>query len=224
MNVILEGFEPIEEAFGRLKIAPLEAAGEEKIIIYKNANLRLGEFFPREVNPTSLYVLSHSLRLIRQMRAQLVDRYQIDILQLTSILHIRDGDGELDKYDKVIGIAPPFVEIYEEIIQIIPHPEDRCPPGPLPLQIPILKDGIHRAWIAKELGVKLSCIVASGALKKHLPYAYPNDWLQVRVYDKKPEQKKYYRRQNPYSFMRPLRVLRQTSDTPPPPEWNRKIP
>jgi len=213
--ITLERIESIEKAFARLKAASLEAANGEEIFIYRNATMRLAEFLPEEINPTSLYVLRDQLELLRKIRKQLIDRYRIDILQLSSTIHLKTEDGRL------LGMAPPLVEIYEESVQIISQQGDRSPPPMLLLQVPILKDGIHRAWIAREEKSAIRCIVVHGALKTYLPYAYPNAWAQVQVYDIKPENKKFYRRQNLYSYMRPLRVLRQTGDTPPLPEWGR---
>jgi len=215
MTTVLERIEPIGEALARLRAAPLEVTGNEIIPIYRHATLRTGDFFPDELNPTALYVLARQIEYLQNMRRELLARYQIDILRLSSILHLRDErDGRL------YGMAPPFVEIYEERVQIQPLPGDR-EPSPLSLKIPILKDGIHRAWIAREERVMLGCIVAHGALPDHLPYAYPNEWSQVRVVDGRPEQKKIYRRQVPYSYLRPLKALRQTGDEAVPSEWGR---
>ncbi len=144
-----------------------------------------------------------------------MDRYQIDILKLSSILQLKTAEGQL------LSMAPPFVEIYEERVQIISAVGDNDPPPALSLKIPILKDGIHRAWMAKEENIALRCIVVHGALRNNLPYAYPNAWPQVQLCDAKPIHKKYYRRKNPYSYMRPLKALRQAGDTPLAPEWGR---
>lgn len=213
--ITIEKIEPIEKAFTRLRRAPLEEAGDEEILIYQNASMHLADFMPDELNPTSLYVLKDQLEFLRIIRGQILDRYQIDILQLSSILHLRSEDGRL------LGMAPPIVEIYEETVRIVPLAGDRRPPATLSLQTPILKDGIHRAWIAREEGLVLRCVVVHGALKGYQPYAYPNAWSQVQIHDSKPKHKKFYRRQNPYSFMRPLKALRQTENTPPLPEWGR---
>lgn len=216
MAITLVRIEPIEKAFARLREAPLEAAGEEKIFIYHTATMRLADFLPNELNPTSLYILKDKLKLMRDIRKQLLDQYQIDILRLSDVLHLKTEDG------KIFGMAPPFVEIYEERIKIVPLPKDRKPPHTLLLQIPILKDGIHRTWIAREENVAIRCIVVHGALKENMPYAYPNHWSEVNVYETKPNQPKYYRRQNQYSYMRPLSTLRQTDNNPSKPEWDRK--
>lgn len=210
----LEHVEPIVDAIARLRAAPLEAAGNEIIPIYRDATVRIGDFFADEINPTSMYVLRGRIERLQIMRRELIDRYGIDILQLSSILHLRDAHG------KLYGMAPPVVEIYEERVQIQPSLGDLTPPT-LSLKLSILKDGIHRAWIARKEGVMLKCLVIHGALPNHLPYAYPNEWSQVEVREETPARKKFYRRPIPYSFLRPLKALRQTGDTTPSPEWGR---
>ena len=214
MDIRIERVVPLEEGYQRLRQAPLDAAGEASIRVYQDAVMRLGTFCPKELNPTSLYVLRSNLEVQLALREQLLDRYGIDTLKLSSLLHLRDGT-------MVTGMAPPFVEIYDEQVQIIAKPGDRTPPQPFWLRIPILKDGIHRAWLAEEFGMPMHCIVVHGAPREHLPYIYPNEWSQVSVYDAVPPQKKFYRRQEPYTFMRPLRVLRQTEAITPPPQWGR---
>lgn len=215
MPVKIEKVEPIETAFARLRKAPLEATESlGKILIYENATMRICDFIPDELNPTSLYVLKAHLDSLKQLRKELLEQYQLDIFKQTDILHLRTENGQ------VIGLAPPFVEFYEETVRIISLPGDRIPPI-LEIQIPVIKDGIHRIWLAKQENASINCIAVSGALTRHRPYAYPNSWSEIRVYDSKPELKKYYRRQKEYSNLRPLKVLRQTGDEPPPPEWGR---
>lgn len=211
----LERIEPIEKAFARLRESTLEEAGNEDIFIYRHASMRIADFLPDELNLTSLYVLNDHIESLRALRAEFIDRYGIDILQMLYILHIRTEDGRL------VSMAPPFVEIYKETVRVIPRNGDRLPET-LSLQVPILKDGIHRAWIAREEGIPIKCIVIRGALEDYPPYAYPNAWDQVQLYDTKPPAiKKFYRRQTQHSYMRPLRALRQIGDTPPPREYGR---
>lgn len=216
MNVELVGRKPIEIAFERLRAAPLEAAGDEEIFLYRDATMRLGDFHPDELNLTSLYVLEPNLAIQRDLHRTLLERYDIDTFGLSEVLHLKTGA-------EIIGMAPPVVEIYEETVHIVPRPGDRMPPIPLVLKIAIVKDGIHRVTLARELGKMLRCIVISGADQWILPYAYPNHWGQVQIYPTKDAVplKKFYRREDPYSFMRPLKVLWQVGYTPTASQWNR---
>lgn len=216
MNVELVGRESIGRAFERLRAAPLEAAGGEEIFLYRDATMRLGDFHPDELNLTSLYVLEQNLAIQRDLHRTLLERYDIDTLRLSEVLRLKTGT-------EVTGMAPPVVEIYEETVHIVPRAGDRMPPIPLVLKIAIVKDGIHRVTLARELGKMLRCVVISGADRRILPYAYPNHWSQVQIYPTKDEipLKKFYRREDPYSFMGPLKVLRQVGDTPTASQWNR---
>lgn len=114
-----------------------------------------------------------------------------------------------------------MVEIYEDTVRFIPGIGDRLPPQQTLLKVLILKDGIHRTALARELGETIRVVIISGADRRVLPYAYPNQWSQVRIYDEKPKFKKFYRRPDPYTLMRPLKVLRQVGEAPPPSQWNR---
>lgn len=212
----IEKIEPVEEAFARLRAAPLDAANGEEICIYRNAQMRIADFYPGELNPTTLYVLRKQVELLRAMRLQFIEQYGIDILRQSNILHVRTDSGEM------LGMAPPFVEFYVETVSIVARDGEKDPPAPLSLKIPILKDGMHRAWLARELGLPIRCVAVHGALEAYRPYAYPNSWADVKLFDETPKLKKHYRRPDAYSFMRPLRVLRQIDANAAPAQWGRK--
>ncbi|MBI2122288.1 MAG: hypothetical protein HYT98_04170 [Candidatus Sungbacteria bacterium] len=122
MRIILERVEPFEKAFARLRESPLEQAGDEKILIYRDANIRLAKFYAAELNPTALYVLDHKLEFQREMRRYLLDRYQIDTFNPPGILHLRNEEGKLE------AMFPPFVEFYPEQLRILPKKGDNTPP------------------------------------------------------------------------------------------------
>lgn len=214
MNVTLERIIPIAEAFERLRKAPLDAAGDEKILVYEHADMRLADFYPDDLNPTSLYVLRKNLEVQRCLRQIVLERYGIDTLDLTAVLCLKTSEG-------IIGLAPPVAEIYEERVQILPKEGDREPLPTQNLRVLMLKDGMHRAWLAREEGRHIRCVLIRGARHDCAPYIYPNEWSQVCLVDAVPPLKKYYRRQNIYSFMRPLRALRQVDDTSVPVQWGR---
>lgn len=214
MHITLEKIIPIEQAFARLRYAPLDAAGDKTILVFEDASIRLCDFRPQELNPMSCYVLRRNLELQRELRTWLLQQHNIDTLQLSSLLALRTDEG-------IIGMAPPIVEIYEELIMVYVRMGDRLPP-PRAVKIPIIQDGIHRMWLGRELGIPVRTVTIEGALREHLPYAYPNSWHEVQIYESPPEMKKHYRRMKPYSFMRPFHIMRQVEDTPPPVEWGRK--
>lgn len=203
-----------QETFDLLRAAPLENTGDEEIFIYRNATMRLASLWPEEVNLTSLYVLQDRLDFQRELRAHLLKEYEVDTLQLSSVLTLQNGD-------KQFGMTPLYVEIYQETVQIIPLPGDRLPPKEVSLRVPILKDGLHRMWLAREEGIQAGCILIHGALKEYPPYAYPNSWEEVSVCEEIPKTKKFYRRQQPHTHMRPVDTLRTAADAPSITEYGR---
>lgn len=215
MRITLERVEPFEKVFARLREAPMEKAGDEKILIYRDANIRSAKFYAAELNPTSLYVLDYKLEFQRNLRIHLLDRYQIDTFDPPGILHLRNEEGKLE------AMFPPFVEVYGEHLRILHKKGDNVPPKEQNLLISILKDGIHRVYNVHKKNESFLCILVSGALPEPRPYIYPNAWDEIQICDKIPAVKKYYRRQDPYTFLRPLTALRQTGEELVPPQWGR---
>ncbi len=109
-------------------------------------------------------------------------------------------------------MIPPYVEISEELVRIIPLDGDREPPPSQILNVPILIDGLHRAALADEEKIPLRCIVCSGNFdRRYLYTSYAAHGSEIKLYKKVPPVKKRYRRQKEYSFMRPLEVFRLTN-------------
>lgn len=206
MDIVLERTIPIEDAFACLRSALLENAGGQEIRFYQNARLRLADVYPDELNPAALYILRDNLEFQRALREHLLREYRIDTLQLSSVLHLKTPNG-------LIGMAPPYVEISEEMLMFVGQEGDRRPPGRLTLRMPLLIDGFHRAYLAHENGLPVRCVVASNLPRAYAYCAYPCAWDQVAVHDAVPKVKKFYRRQDAYTFMRPLDALRQLPNT-----------
>ena len=209
MIVTVERIEPIEIAFERLRNAPLQATGGREVFSYKNAVMRLADFYPQELNPSTLYIIKERLETQRALRQALLEQYQIDSFRLPGILHLNISGGSF-------SLAPPFVEVYEETVQIIRREGDRAPPRGI-VNVALLVDGSHRAWIAREEKTTIRCAVVRGASREYLQYAYPNAWSDIVICTNPPKNKKHYRRKDPYTFMSPLSVFRGDN-----PEWNRK--
>lgn len=201
MNVeIVEEFSLLD-GFRNMKNAPLENAGKEEIFFYKDASFRLGEFYAEELNPTSLYALRENIGFQRELRERLMSRYDIDTLALDRVLHLKVDE-------KKEAMMPPYVEISEETLRIFSKRGDYTSPVLQILNVPLLIDGIHRVLLARELNLPVRCIVVRGINRRYLHCAYPNTWSEVALVGKVPEQKKFYRRREKYSFMRPLDVMR----------------
>ncbi len=213
MNILVEKRIPIEEGIAALRLAKLENGGDAEIFFYQNARVRLAEFHPEELNPVALYALEKNLQMQRELREQLLTQ-GIDILKLSEILHLRVDEGD------TVAMVPPYVEISEERLSLVANEGDRLPPEQQVLRLPLLIDGLHRALLAHELDETLSCLVVSN-LPDAYPYAsYPVAWDQVVVGREVPKVKKFYRRQDPYTFMRPLDSLCLLTQVAP--EYGRK--
>lgn len=214
MRVVLERRIPIQTAIVSLKHARLENTGEQKVYFYKHTEIRLASMHPEELNPVALYLLRKNFQVQRALREHLLNEYGIDTLSLSEVLHLRTESG-------LIGMIPPYVEISEEVVSFLPREGDRLPPEKQTLCAPLLIDGLHRAYLARELGVSVGCLVVRNTPKEYPYAAYPCSWNQVILGDEVPKVKKFYRRQDPYTFMRPLDVLRQLPKTDTP-EYGRK--
>jgi len=213
-DITLEGIEPIEEAFVRLRAAPMDKTGGEKILVYEHAELSVRDVDLDLVSPTSLYALEENLAFQRELREHLLATEGIDTLYLPGVLRLRGPDG-------VIGMAPPVVEIYQDTVSVSPQEGDQVHDKPIVMDFAILLDGIHRGILAREVGVTLRCVVIQHALLGLLPYAHPNSWDEVRVCKTVPAVKKRYRRQDNYSFMRPVKYLGQVSGNAPVTQYGR---
>ena len=214
MDITIERVVPIEKMFQELKGAVLENANRE-ILYYQNATLRVAELHPNEINPASLYLLEENLAFQHALRTHLLHRYGIDTFRLSNILHLKNGQH-------MFGMAPPYIEISEEKLALAPKPGDHAPPKEQTLKIPLLIDGIHRVWLAREENITVRCIIAHGTHPEYLNYAYPNEWHEVKICKTVPGVKKFYRRKVHYSFMIPLTILRKTDDAPPKVEHGRQ--
>lgn len=201
MDITLKEVIPIDLAFEAARSAPLEAAGGAEILFYRDAVFRLAQFHPDELNPASLYILRKNLDFQYELRAHLMDRYGLDTLQLSDVLHLQDGD-------KVFGMIPPYVEIIQERVGIVSADGDRLPPAVQRVTLPVLVDGIHRVWMAREIDMSVRCIAVRNTSLDHNYSKYPVEWSEVSIYNEVPKEKARYRRQDKYSFMRPLDTLR----------------
>src|SRR3989344_4930505 len=100
MKIAIHRIELIEDAFLRLKEAPLDASGDERIPIYRNASVRLADFYPEELNPTSCYVLRKGLEVQRELRGIFLEKHRIDTFWQSAVLHYETEEGQFD-------LAPP---------------------------------------------------------------------------------------------------------------------
>jgi hypothetical protein len=73
------------------------------------------------------------------------------------------------------------------------------------MELPLVNDGLHRVWLARELGLPVRVIAVRGAPPEHPYYAYPASWSAVRLVDEVPTDKnlrKRHRRADYYALYR----------------------
>lgn len=178
--------ENFSKGFDRLKYAKLELAGNLDLYEYKSAEFLTDSFAYDVVSPTTYYALNTHLEFQKKLKKDLTT-VGIDLFNLPGIVYFKTNN-------RIYGLVPPIIEIYEEI-----DGKDNY----------ALQDGVHRFLLAKQFGVMQKCIVIinKNANRDFLPYAHTNTWEEVILCDKVPSVKKNYRRHPNYSFMRPLRSI-----------------
>lgn len=201
MKVSIEKRLPLSEAITAYKQAELEESGDQHVLLFRDAEIRLVEFYPDELNPVALYAKKENLDFQRKLRKHLLRKYGVDTLALTEVLHLRTEKG-------LVGMIPPYTELSEEDLSLIAREGDRPPQERQTLRLQLLIDGLHRGLIAREEGVSITCLSVRNIPRSHPYPAYPCGWEQVVVGDEVPPLKKYYRLQDKYTFMRPLDALR----------------
>lgn len=181
--------EDFEICFQWLRYAYLENS-DKKIRPYLNAKISTRKFETKDVLPTSYYALNDHLNYLVNLESKFSDK-NLSIFNLPGIVYYR-CDGIIK------AIAPPFVEIYPE----------NCF-GNEDILVKSLQDGVHRFLLAKRMSINQKCILIDNKMAdtNYLPYAIPNNWDEVVIYNKVPKIKKNYRREDNYSYMRPLSAL-----------------
>ncbi len=148
---------------------------------YENATIRYEEMPLEEMQPTQLYILRNHLEIQNNIRNELIEKGH-DSLRLY-------GSVVLKNAEVTVGMMPPVVEDDEEY-------------GPC------LLDGTHRAYLAKQLGMRTLGVLRISGVPKDMPMiAYPNGWEELVEYYSIPDdksKKKYYRNlpKNKYEYYR----------------------
>ena len=145
--------------------------------IFKNAKITLKENLnPDDIKFAQYYVLEKDLNEISATRKELL-KYGVDIFKLNGFIRVFYRDEE-DCQVKVFDVLPPVVEISEA--------DDG---------IPLLDDGMHRVYLAREAGSTINVIEIEGADPNYPYYAFPNyeGWNNLKKCKEVPDIKKNYR-------------------------------
>src|SRR3989344_1809395 len=154
--------EDFKLGFNRLKDAKLELAGDLEKYEYRKAEFKVENLKYFQINPSAYYALKSKLEFQREFYRVLTIDCKINLFELPGIVYF-----EFD--NKMFGLVPPIIEIYEET-----DGHDSY----------ALQDGIHRILLGKELDLPQECIFIQNkaANRDYLPYSYTNSWDEVKIY------------------------------------------
>ncbi|MCE1247400.1 MAG: hypothetical protein LWY06_12205 [Firmicutes bacterium] len=151
--------------------------GRPELTIYRDANISLKENAdPSEINFAQYYVLEKDLNEISLTRKCLLE-YGVDIFKLKGFVRVYFKDSETGELG-VFDTLPPIVEI-------------SAADGGMPL----LNDGMHRVYLAREAGSAINVVVVENADPAYPYYALPNHegWNNLTRCTEVPDIKKNYR-------------------------------
>ena len=121
---------------------------------YDSAGIALQQLAPNALSPLAKYVLRENLSQVEQLRNDLLAE-SIDLFKLSGRLEVTSG--LVTTY-----VAPPIIEEW-------------------PSEGRLIVDGLHRLWLARELGVKrVSCVFIRNVTVPLVPL--PVRWDQILVY------------------------------------------
>ena len=194
MNIKILSRTPWSELEKKIREVPLIKPddGGNQIFVYEKANINLRQLPVEEINPASFYVVKKNLEFQQELRDYLLKEHNIDSLQLNEALEIENESGE------IWTLMPPVVEMMKETARFDNDRGDIEYDHSEKITMPVLNDGLHRVYTAKQLGVDPTVIVISSLPDEHPFYAYPNSWDKVQVFDdvpKEKQEKKLYRRE-----------------------------
>jgi len=187
----------------KVPLMKTDSEGKE-IYVYKNANISLRDLHPNEVNPTTFYLLKEGLEFQRKLRDYLLQKYGFDSLRLDCALKIKNKQGE------IMLLTPPIIEVTPRKVKYQPSKEEINHQGTYNIHIPIINDGAHRIFLARELGINFKGLYISNVATSHPFYAHPNEWDKIKLFDDTPKtkkEKKLYSREENYALYRNFGVL-----------------
>lgn len=147
---------------------------------YINADISIEDMPIDNFLPTQLYILKDHLEIQKELRQSLLEKGH-DTLRLYGSILLKNAGIS-------IGMMPPIVEDDYEF-------------GPC------LLDGTHRAYLARQLGMKSLSVLRICGVPKDMPMIpLPNQWNEIVEYDiiptDKSKKKRYRDLPNKYDYYR----------------------
>jgi len=176
---------------------------DEALRPYREATIKLLDVPPSDLNLTTLYALKANIETQRHLRTSLLE-FGYDSLNLGGLLRYEWDDG------KEYSLMPPVVEVVERYCKILPRPWEISYETAFPIKFPVLLDGFHRAYLARELWLPLQVLFIDHIDPTCPSYAHPNSWEEVKLCDSvptDPKDKKHYISENPKTYYKNFWVL-----------------
>lgn len=143
---------------------------DKSMYLYKDAKITIEDMPIEDFLPTQMYVMKDHLETQRNIRRELLNK-NYDTFKLMGGITLRKSGIETT-------MIPPIVEEDDEF-------------GPC------LLDGTHRAYLARQLGMKtLGVVYVSGVLNEIPMIALPNRWGDIAEYSVIPDSSQKKRRRN----------------------------
>ena len=162
------------------KVRDTTMLNDKSIQPYKYADISVEDIPIDEFSPTQLYILRDHLEVQKELRNSLLEK-DCDTLRLYGSILLKNAGVS-------IWMMPPIVEDDHEF-------------GPC------LLDGTHRAYLAKQLGMKSLGVIRIRNTSKDMPIiSLPNNWNEIVEYDTIPtdksKKKRYREPPNKYDYYR----------------------
>lgn len=140
--------------------------GDAKQHPYRDANIELRTIETTYVKPLSRYVLRNHLETQRFLNWGFEEEHDIETLSLDdhSARVVFQLEGEQEEW----ALIPPIIEV---------SPLDN---------IPVLIDGEHRFFLARELDVPIQVVWIENVPEKYPVVALPLEWNEVEQFDEVP--------------------------------------
>jgi hypothetical protein len=164
-----------EELCSKLKQVTLRGSSIQP---YLNSHISIEQFNPKNLSPCQRYVLLPVLRKLEQLRWDIQSNHNCDILRLNGYLKVAypseySAHGVVETVGQTIDILPP---VCEEFINDF---------GELMI---LVNDGMHRVYLAYQMGIPINVAYVRGVDKNYPYYAYklPCGFNEVEIINEIP--------------------------------------
>ena len=181
-----------QELVEMIRTVPLK--GDGALHPYKTARIQPRLYSLNSLRPTAFYVLQTQVELQRYIFENLRTHYALGLFDLTGVIEYELGNT-------IHVMSPPIVERYYE------SRENRV--------VSVIVDGLHRAFLARQLGIDAIWVVEITEIPSAYPLIpLPADWHDVKAVSRAPDNKakREYRFPSYEKFIRSNQYLSNISN------------